>query len=153
MSVTLHRLTPPEQVGKWVAEQVERLNAALIYRMQVIGEQCLNAARSTNSYKDQTGNLRSSLGYVIAADGEVVKVSDFAVVKGRIGTGEVGSKTGKDYALQVLEKFPKGIVLIVVAGMNYAACVAAKGKDVLDSSELLADKLVPQMLKELGFTN
>lgn len=115
--------------------------------MSVIGEQVLNVARSTNSYKDQTGNLRSSIGYVIAQDGKVVRASSFAQVK----QGGNGTEQGRSYAESLAAKFSQGIVLIVVAGMNYAAYVKKKGYDVIDGSELLAEKLVPQMLTELGF--
>ena len=105
----------------------------------------LNAARSSKDYKDQTGNLRSSLGYVVAVDGRVADISSFEVVK----KGQEGAKTGADYARKLARKYPKGIVLIVCAGMNYAAYVNSK-RDVADSAELLADRLVPKMLKQLG---
>ena len=118
----------------------------LIRNFSYIGERVLNAARSTDSYKDQTGNLRSSIGYVVVVDGRVADISSFAVVK----NGQEGSKTGADYARKLARKYPKGIVLIVCAGMNYAAYVSAKGYDVVDSAELLADRLVPQMLRQLG---
>ena len=138
--------TPPEQIYRYIVEKVERLKTAIIYNLSFIGEQVLNAARSTNSYKDQTGNLRSSLGYIISVDGDIVQMSDFQAVK----EGIEGSKGGKEYALQLVQEFPNGIVLIVVAGMNYASYVSAKGYDVIDSAELLAEKLVPQMLSNLG---
>lgn len=143
----IKRLTPPAEIDRYIEQRVEALKNALIYNLCAIGEQVLNAARTTNSYKDQTGNLRSSLGYVVAVDGEVVQMSSFDVVK----DGGQGATNGREYALQLIQDFPRGIVLIVVAGMNYASYVSAKGYDVLDSSELLADKLVPQMLGKLGF--
>lgn len=143
----IKRLTPPAEIDRFIEAEVERLKNALVYNLCAVGEQVLNAARLTNSYKDQTGNLRSSIGYVVAVDGEIVQMSSFDVVKG----GGEGAKGGKAYAMQLVRDFPKGIVLIVVAGMNYASYVSAKGYDVLDSSELLADKLVPQMLGKLGF--
>ena len=52
---------------------------------------------------------------------------------------------------KLISENPKGIVLIVVAGMNYARYVEKMGLNVLDSSEMLAKKLVPRMLKDLGF--
>lgn len=143
----IKRLTPPAEIDRYIAGRVEAIKQALVYNLSAIGEQVLNAARSTNSYKDQTGNLRSSIGYVVAVDGEIVQMSSFEVVK----DGSEGAKGGKDYAMKLTNDFPQGIVLIVVAGMNYASYVSAKGYDVLDSSELLADKLVPQMLQKLGF--
>lgn len=143
----IKRLTPPAEIDRLIEAEVERLKTALVYNLCAIGEQVLNAARLTNSYKDQTGNLRSSIGYVVSVDGEIVQMSSFDVVK----EGGEGAKGGKAYAIQLVKDFPQGIVLIVVAGMNYASYVSAKGYDVLDSSELLADKLVPQMLGQLGF--
>lgn len=143
----IKNLTPDGAISEFIGQQVERVTSALIYNLCAVGEQVLNQARSTNSYKDQTGNLRSSIGYVVAVDGEVVQSSSFEVVK----DGADGSRDGKSYALDLVKQFPEGIVLIVVAGMNYASYVSAKGYDVLDSSEVLADRLVPEILKQLGF--
>lgn len=143
----IKNLTPDGAISEFIGQQVERVTSALIYNLCAVGEQVLNQARSTNSYKDQTGNLRSSIGYVVAVDGEVVQSSSFEVVK----DGADGSRDGKSYALDLVKQFPEGIVLIVVAGMKYASYVSAKGYDVLDSSEVLADRLVPEILKQLGF--
>lgn len=143
----IKNLTPEGAISEFIGQQVERVTSALIYNLCAVGEQVLNQARSTNSYKDQTGNLRSSIGYVVAVDGEVVQSSSFEVVK----DGADGSRDGKSYALELVKQFPEGIVLIVVAGMNYASYVSAKGYDVLDSSDVLADRLVPEILKQLGF--
>lgn len=142
----IRQVTPNSEVNSYIERKLEIWRQLLIRNFSYIGEQVLNAARSTDSYKDQTGNLRSSLGYVIAVDGRVADISSFAVVK----NGQEGSKTGADYARKLALKYPKGIVLIVCAGMNYAAYVSAKGYDVEDSAELLADRLVPQMLRQLG---
>lgn len=143
----IKNLTPEGAISEFIGQQVERVTSALIYNLCAVGEQVLNQARSTNSYKDQTGNLRSSIGYVVAVDGEVVQSSSFEVVK----DGADGSRDGKSFALDLVKQFPEGIVLIVVAGMNYASYVSAKGYDVLDSSEVLADRLAPEILKQLGF--
>ena len=51
----------------------------------------------------------------------------------------------------MISQNPAGIVLIVVAGMDYAAYVEAKGLNVLDTSEIMAKKLVRRTLKRLGF--
>ena len=139
--------TPESEIDKYIEERVERITNALIYNLQYVGERCLNAARQTNSYKDRTGNLRSSLGYVIVLDGKIKDQSNFEVVM----KGSNGAKSGIQYAKEVARQFPEGIVLLVVAGMEYAAYVSSTGRDVLDSAELLADKLVPQILKQLGF--
>lgn len=139
--------TPIEAIVSQIAEQVERQQLVLVRRLLYCAEEITNAARQTNSYKDQTGNLRSSLGCVVAVDGKVVGEYGFEVVL----NGHEGVEDGKRYIRELVAQFPKGIALIAVAGKNYATYVSAKGYDVLDSAELLADKLVPQYLKELGF--
>lgn len=139
--------TPMSEIDDYIAEQLKRITDAILYNLQYVGERCLNTARQTNSYKDQTGNLRSSLGYVIAMDGKIVHNSTFEIVK----DGGDGKKSGIQFAKEIVRQFPEGIVLVVVAGMHYAQYVSATGRDVIDSAELLADKLVPQILKQLGF--
>ena len=123
----IKRLTPTAEIDRYITGRVEAIKKAIVYNLCAVGEQVLNAARLTNSYKDQTGNLRSSIGYIVAVDGEIVQMSSFDTVK----EGREGSRGGKEYAMQLVRDFPHGIVLIVVAGMNYASYVSAKGYDVL----------------------
>lgn len=141
----IKRLTPPADIDRLIEKEVEKRKSMLVRELCIIGEKVLNTARLDGEYVDQTGNLRSSVGYVVVFDGKIVQMSSFEVVK----EGVEGSKAGKDYALSIVNSFPKGIALIVVAGMEYASYVSSK-VNVLESAELLAEKLVPQMLKELG---
>lgn len=142
----IRQITPMSEIDRYTEQRLRGLEQAVIRTLAYCGELCLNVARSTNSYKDQTGNLRSSIGYVVAVDGRIVSQSSFETVK----EGGQGSKQGSAFAKQLVRRFPKGICLIVVAGMEYAAHVKNRGYDVLDSSELTADRIVPYMLKQLG---
>lgn len=142
----IRQVTPTSEINDFIERRLETWIKLLVRNFSIVGEKVLNAARSTNSYKDQTGNLRSSIGYVVVVDGKVATMSSFEVVK----KGEQGATNGREYARKLARQYPKGIVLIVCAGMNYAAYVSDKGYDVEDSAELLADRLVPQMLHELG---
>jgi hypothetical protein len=141
----INQITPMAEIERYLHEQIVRRERAIIYNLSYVGEQCVNQARSAGSYTDQTGNLRSSTGYVIAMDGRIVQSGGFEVVK----TGGTGASNGKAFANQLVSQFPNDVVLIVVAGMNYAAEVSARGKDVIDSAELLAQRLVPQVMKKL----
>lgn len=143
----IRQITPMSEIDRYTEQRFRGLEQAVIRTLTYCGEVCLNVARSTNSYKDQTGNLRSSIGYVVAVDGRIVNQSDFETVK----KGGDGSKQGAAFAKQLVRRFPKGVCLIVVAGMDYAVHVKNRGYDVLDSSELTADRIVPYMLKQLGF--
>lgn len=128
------------------AERVERLT---IRALSKLGEQCVTKIRDRagdKSWYDQTGNLRSSVGYVIAHNKNIIQYSTFNQVK----QGSEGVKTGKDLAKELAKRYSNNYVLIVVAGMNYAEFVEARNnKDVLASTELWAREQVPLMLEKL----
>ena len=134
-------------VQDYLTVQITNKEREIINSPSYIGEQCINEARTGGNYMDRTGNLRSSIGYVIVKDGQIVQQSSFQQVK----QGAKGTKDGETFAKQIASKFPKGICMIVVAGMNYAGSVSAKGFNVLDSSESLVERLVPQLIKQFGF--
>lgn len=142
----IRQVTPKAEISGYIDRKLDIWKQLLVRNFLYVGEQVLNAARSTDSYKDRTGNLRSSVGYVLVVDGQVYEMSSF----NQVLDGRTGKQGGMDYARRLARKYRKGIVLIVCAGMNYAAYVSALGRDVLDSAELLADRLVPRMLKQLG---
>jgi hypothetical protein len=123
-------------IRKALEMEMQRLEERLFERLVFIGEQFVKNARNRGAYTDQTGNLRSSIGYVILKDGVQLFISGFPKVK----NGTDGSATGKKVIAEVAADFPTGYVLIVVAGMDYAAAVEAKGKDVLTASSLTAEK-------------
>lgn len=51
-----------QQIINFAANHERKFIQSLSY----IGEEFVNRARMINTYEDQTGNLRSSIGYVIA---------------------------------------------------------------------------------------
>ena len=128
------------------AERVERLT---IRALSKLGEQCVTKIRDRagdKSWYDQTGNLRSSVGYVIAHNKNIIQYSTFNQVK----QGSEGVKTGKDLAKELAKRYSNNYVLIVVAGMNYAEFVEAMdNKDVIASTELWVKEQVPLMLEKL----
>lgn len=144
---------PDNSLENYIEERAKRMIQAIIFRLKVIGEKCVNAARISDlkgkDYTDQTGNLRSSTGYVIVKDGQIVTESSFEVVK----NGRQGSMDGRALAERLANDYQTGIVLIVVAGMNYSIYVADRGFDVLDSAEDLARTEIPRMLEKLGLNN
>lgn len=142
-------LTTKDEIYEYLMNKVRQKEELIIRRFCYIGERCIIEARSTDSYKDRTGNLRNSIGYTVLMDG---KIKEHAIVDSRKGTDrENGAAEANKLIEKLVDKYSNGIVLIVFAGMKYAAHVSAKGYDVLDSAELLADQLVPKLLKEMGF--
>lgn len=171
----IKQVTPIGTIDKKIDEQAERAKKALIRFLHYVGEKVVNTARSlptppvslfwnsetgshqssipshTPNYIDWTANLRSSIGYVIVVDGKVYNGNNpsFEVVSGSEGSGQEGAKEGKEYAKRLAQKYPTGVTLIVVAGMNYAKYVQARGYDVTLSAEHLAT----QLLQQLGTPN
>lgn len=119
-----------------------------IARLQRLGEMCLIEARNNKGYMMQTGALLSSTGYQVFVDGVAVHTQFDAESGAESGAAAKGMKAGQTIADKV-GKQTKGVALVVVAGMNYAAYVEAKGYNVLASAEHLAERELPRMLEKL----
>lgn len=141
-------ITPLQVIEDKVKVSVEAKTKVIVNIFCYVGEQCIIEARDSGDYTDQTGNLRSSIGYAVVWDGKVVQRDCIDKVK----QGDKGVSEGNDYLSKCIKKArKKGIVLIVTAGMNYAEYVEAKGCIVLSSAELKAGPLVKSLLTRLGF--
>lgn len=119
-----------------------------IARLQRLGEMCLAEARTNKGYMMQTGALLSSTGYEVFVDGVAIHSQFDAASGAESNAAETGIKSGQSIA-ETIGKGTKGIALVVVAGMNYAAYVEAKGYNVLSSAEHLAERELPRMLEKL----
>ena len=137
-------------------------------RLQRLGEECMKVARNNGDYTDQTGNLRSSVGYMIFNNGVAVHDHFKQVVQKNEATGKnkkiglEGVNVGRKAALEIGSKYKRGYALVVVAGMNYAVAVesgrrkkpdgtyyTATPRDVLTSAEIYAKQMLPVMLEQL----
>lgn len=129
-----------------VDEFLEDCFREVFAKLVEMGEEAYATAFEEGRYQNITGNLRSSLGYVIAQDGKIIKEGGFKQVQGRgenyekvffttktqktvqfwargkAGDGSEGSRQGLEYARSLALK-SKGLMLIVVAGMDYASYV------------------------------
>lgn len=136
----IRQTTPERAIADALSAEAERLGRAVVRQLMVAGERVRNEAVERGSYKDRTGNLRHSVGYVVLVDGRVASEA--------FDGGEGGAESRR-LSLEVARRFPRGAVLVVVSGMRYASYVAARGYDVLDSAELMAERIVPELLDEL----
>jgi hypothetical protein len=133
----------------------EALVESIIEAMRLACLDTVSDAKQLDTYKDRTGNLRSSIGYGIYDNGE--KVEDYfqanpvaaGVIKEEYkhkteegvktgvreveigGDGEDGVKGGRELVEDIAKGFPNGVVAIVVAGVDYALWVEGNGKDVI----------------------
>jgi len=128
------------EIEKRFKDAQKEITGKVIRILRYCAESAINEARTNATYKDITGNLRASTGYVIIIDGNIVE-ENFT------GEGE-GITTGKSLAREIISQQPS-IALVVVAGMKYASHVESKGRNVLTSAEQLAKTLVPNLLRQL----
>lgn len=136
----------------WSNAAKENARNAIVSVLTDVGMQCVAEARNNGSYMDQTGNLRSSIGFCVVVDGKITN----SVYADKLGDGKPVNPEGIDKSRQTLARaastHTSGVCLIVVAGMNYAIYVEGRGYNVLTSAELLAERVIPDMLQQLGFT-
>lgn len=139
-------------IRRMLTERVAKISQAILTQLKYVGESFVKNARQNAAFKDQTGNLRNSIGYLIIQNGSVVyenfkkSATVTTVIRSGRNRGQSkrtnGSNDGvqkaRNFANQCASKYPRGFVLIVVAGMEYAAAVEAKGYDVLTNSSIQA---------------
>lgn len=125
-----------------IEEMIDTRKKVLIDTFCYVGERCIIEAREGGNYLDQTGNLRSSIGYAVILNGKIIQM----------GISDKGNSKGEEFLTERIKKAQKrGIQLIVTAGMNYAEYVEAKGYNVLTSAELKAEPMIHSLLTRLGF--
>lgn len=120
-------------VESWVDRQLDWLHTRMVETAHYVGLGAVTVAREQHKYTTRTGNLQSSVGYVIVQDGQIID-RDFK----QEAQGSEGLAKGQSFAESLASQYPKGLHVIVVAGMPYAVYVEAMGLDVLDSAEIHA---------------
>ena len=96
--------TKLSEVHDMLMRETERVERLTIRALSKLGEQCVTKIRDRagdKSWYDQTGNLRSSVGYVIAHNKNIIQYSTFNQVK----QGSEGVKTGKDLAEELAKRY------------------------------------------------
>ena len=119
----------------------KNIDREILAKFQYAGEDFINQARDEGDYRNFTGNLRSSIGYMIGLDGRVIE-SSFP------GNEAEGKNRGTETAKDIIRGFGSGYVLVVVAGMEYASAVESKGRLVLSKFSPGASKLLKKMFDE-----
>lgn len=138
-------------IDKAIQEAMTIIDEECMKTLSYLGEQCVKLSRErpmSESWNDQTGNLRSSIGFAVARQGAVEQMSSFEAVKGPKGDGSGGVSEGKRVAEQKAQATTAPYALVVVAGMEYASHVEAKGRDVLASAEAHARSKIGEYLQK-----
>lgn len=125
------------------------------------GKKYIRRSGGGTSFTDWTANLRNSIGYVIFKDGKAIVTSYPDDTKSNTGkSGNEGKKKGIDLAMTVGKEYApdKGWLLVITAGMEYAAHVEAGASpsrpnkypyDVISGGTAYAAQTLETGLKEL----
>lgn len=120
----------------------ERLENMVVFALSAFGEELAKYAKERHTYQDQTGNLTNSIGYAVVKRGKIVESG------GEIQPGE-GFEEMMKVAQRLASTLTNSFSLIIIAGMNYAAYVEAKGYNVILPAELKAKKDFPSVMERI----
>ncbi|RZJ84898.1 MAG: hypothetical protein EOO20_20660 [Chryseobacterium sp.] len=114
-----------------INDETEAWFDELVDNYRVAGKSFVERAIQKASFNNITWNLRSSIGYVIMYNGQIIESFFKDLV-----AGTEGQDVGKDYAKFILSLIDDGdgLSMALVAGEEYAYFVEAKGKDVISGS-------------------
>ena len=144
------RINGIKEVHDYLLREIQKEISLVVESLDMIGLETVKAIRDgeVSNWDDKSGNLRSSIGYIIVVDGKIVNKGGFEAI--RPGSEEGGRK-GYSFASQLAPQYPKGFALIVVAGMEYASYVEkVDSKTVLAGGELFARKKAAELAKDLS---
>lgn len=137
-------------IQKKMDDFAEGARQAIVDNLIKIGKLVVAKAREEGAYNNWTNNLRSSVGFVVVKHGNIIHTDFKRSGNGTVDNGDEGQLVGEILAIDLAKETSKNeIVLIVVAGMNYAAYVESRGKDVLSSSEHYAEQLWGKLRRDV----
>ena len=131
--------------SSYIDSRVREIKTKAVKMLCKVGEIGHKLAVEHGSYQDQTGNLRSSIGWGVVQDGQLVRQGGFT----RFLQGSEGAQRGRDRLRELASQQGRGIALIIVAGESYAIYVEAMGFDVITFSELKCYALAKQLINKI----
>lgn len=103
--------------------------------MEIACLNTVNMARQAGQYTDRTGNLRSSIGFMIKDHGQIV-AENFQTAGAGTTNGGKGMAKARALADSVSTMYGDQLVAVLVAGEDYALYVESRGFDVIGGSML-----------------
>lgn len=145
------RLKDKAQLNLFILGQAKVIEKALIYRLEYLVTQLQNHAKQSAGYKDQTANLKSSIGGVVVKDGKAITYRGFEKAGAQVGLeGGSGTGTGISFVNSLLNNINNGYGIIVVAGMEYASFVENHHNlNVLKKTELTMPSKMTEAMNRL----
>jgi hypothetical protein len=150
------KITPKftkEQLRNDLKRRIQIIHNGFYQELMLIGEEFVKNARENGNYTDRTGNLRNSIGYIIFNNGQPITEN----IRQTVVPHADADRLGKRHAIATTDRNAlaiarmkatriaknhgaKGFLLVCVAGMEYAAAVESRGKDVISASSIEAKR-------------
>lgn len=127
-------------IPKYINSKNEALEKRIVQILIEVGKLAASEAIRTREYTDRTYNLKSSTGFAVFKDGELIHEE-------YDGTPE-GEAEGKRLA-KFLGNSHEGYVLAVTAGMFYGVYLEAKGRNVLIGGAVAGSNAIKKKISEL----
>lgn len=126
------------------------IERVIIREMLILAEKIVNLCRNLDTYQDDTGNLRSSIGVTLFVGFKPYQ-SDFVQTPGKGSTdGVLGKAAGEaEMAFLAGTVVSSYYSLVIVAGMDYAEEVEARDYAVLSPGQLLAESELPKIIARI----
>lgn len=140
----LTALWKKSDINKLFKKLEDRADMVIIQLLQRTGEEFVKVARLSGKYIDHTGNLRSSIGYVIVKDGRIIG-RNFQLSEQKGTDKQTGKREAEQLSIDLARTHSTGYVLIGVAGMKYAVFVEAmENKDVVTNAANKAEDFIKE---------
>ena len=131
-----------------LASVKEEISNAIVGVFASIGDYVIKGIRNgeLGNWNNQTGSLRSSVGFAVCRNGGIVRMSGFETIL----DGSEGSAKGRALCERLASEYAKyPYALFVVAGEDYAAYVeAVESKVVLAGGQLYIEGNIAGMLRD-----
>jgi hypothetical protein len=139
-------------INNYLQKRLDTLDGLMIRNLNYLGMECVNLAKSLDTYTDRTGNLRNSIGYVVVKHGNVISSVFEAGERGPDYDSKEtpGERVGEILAKDLAKDYSNGYAVIVVAGMEYASYIEdVKHLDVIRPAQSLARNRIKQIAQSI----
>ena len=147
----MKRITTSRELDEMLEQQFADIDNLFFQRLVELCDERISIQRakvSPEGYNDQTGQLRSSVGYIIYRDGKI-RHENFELAP--YGTDKApGLKAGRELALSQL-RITEGWGVVMVAGMEYASWLESNhNRTVLSSAAFKLEDDMEYILKNIS---
>lgn len=147
----MKRITTSRELDEMLEKQIADIDNLFFQRLVELCDERITLQRakiSPEGYNDQTGQLRSSVGYIIHRDGKI-RHENFELAP--YGTDKApGIKAGRSLALSQL-RITQGWGVVMVAGPEYASWLESNhNRTVLSSATFNLEDDIEYILKNIS---